>query len=89
MSDTPPITLYEKCIHGLLEEHVVQTEARTMTKEEVAYRLDEVLCPGGRERTFRQEPDSYTIYVESRDCYEAVFPTDDPNPSVWVEVSGE
>jgi len=44
MTDTPTLTLWELCKHEMCEEHVM-------------YRNDEIIepCPGGRERTFREE----------------------------------
>ena len=46
MTDTPTITLYEKCKHGFLVEHMLAQKGMAQMMW---------TCPGGRERTFQQE----------------------------------
>jgi len=53
MTDTPTITLREKCIHDFYDEH----EGFKSTRSNAAW----IACPGGRERTFRVEPRYGTV----------------------------
>jgi len=74
MTDTPTITLYEKCKHGFLVEHMLAQKGMAQMMW---------TCPGGRERTFKEEQEPEYIYRDKRWLWSVTTPAE---ARVFVEV---